>query len=76
MSTHREAADEAAKAVSLAGLAEKDDGVAVTYLAMAGIIGALLDVADAIREQTKALDVGGVRDDLADIAHAARHERA
>jgi len=36
---------------------------------------ALLDVADAIREQTAALHLGGIRDDLADIAHAARHER-
>ena len=54
MDTSRQAAEDSMKAVAIAGLAEQDLSVAITYSALAGIIAALLDVADAIREQTYA----------------------
>lgn len=75
MAANREAAGESLKAVALAGLAERDESVAVTYSALSGIIAALLDVADAIREQTEALHLGGIRDDLGAIAHELKEIR-
>lgn len=43
-----------------------------TLNVLTGIGHALLDVADALREQTNASDIGGVRDDLRNIEYALR----
>jgi hypothetical protein len=55
MTDNRKAAERSLKAVLLAGLVEPSDAEAAKHAASAGIIAALLDVADAIREQAAAL---------------------
>lgn len=65
MTSNRECAEESLKAVAVAGLAMagvRDDAAAydesVRLTMGAGILSALLDVADAIREQTKSYEDG------------------
>jgi len=76
MSSNSEAAEKLIADV-LDGEHSLDDGsfAREQVFMLAGIGYALLDVADAIREQTEALHLGGIRDDLGEIAHAAGKAR-
>jgi hypothetical protein len=53
--SNKEAAEANLKAASIAGVVTEDDETAPIFAAVVGIGFALLDVADAIREQTLAL---------------------
>lgn len=64
------------KAITTLAAETEDKHIQAELTLHGGIIAALLDVAGAIREQTAATDHGGIRDDLAEIAHAARVRRA
>jgi vacuolar-type H+-ATPase subunit E/Vma4 len=77
------ARDEAQRALSASewqqqkwGEGATDDELQSAALeAQRAIANALLDVADAIREQTEALHPGGIQDALDNIAHAAGKPR-
>lgn len=65
--------DHAAKAREALAMADNSDNEDAPVQAVIAIGHALLDVADAIREQTADAKWGGIRDDLENINDALRN---